>query len=939
MRMTFGGRVLVGTGMTDDGSTTLQVNNSLLVSRFGSAQKIVLGASVLNTINSYSVASNASPLTINATTDANNSAVTGGNVGLNFQILGATKLAISQGGNVLVGPTVDDGVNSLQVSGGVRAGNYFINSQATGDSGLFGFNNSNGPNIAFYGSGTIGAGSLVFSTAFAERARFVASGRMLIGMTTDDGANAVQVYSAGGNGTGLLAVAGGNTTGMGGAVSFAANVGSAPMSQVKGVLDNKYSGGSYDQGGLAFLTRPAGNGAAGALTERMRVTNSGRVLIGTASDDGSSLLQVAGNTYFYGVSYFGQTSAKAWINADANAYYVYGQGNALVGSAGASGYVGLVSANAERLRVTASGRILIGTTADNGGDLLQVAGTVRGMNSIGALIASNGGGTGQTSVILSRDGAPADQKKWELMQGGDGAFSIRATNDAYSAAQNALCITRGSGSNVGNMMLMQNGGHVLVGTLTDDGANLLQVAGSGMFANAVSTYYGANDTQVTLSTSNWSGGATLEVFNKANTTKKNIAFAPWGGRVLIGTATDDGSTLLQVSGKGRFTGDVRTSDSNGFRVVFGNYGAFFRNDGANVYFLQTASGDQSGLWNGYRPFAWNLSTGYVSIDSTGAGTTLGGDVGVSGVLTVSKDARVATAGGNLMVGGVSYASGTNATIAPDGNVWGTQWGSQWLRTFLDNTFVHKSGDTLTSDLRVRAPNNSTAAGAVFARPDNTALAWLHGSMSTGGAYGYSSWATMNPDGSWRANVITVNGTDNSATIMNLRANGVTYFSDRITLDRAGWQADIGLHNNRPGYDSWTYLRARDGGGLEVINSAYNGVPWNVSNDGETWQGGNLHVGGATLQTDGNLWQGYRGRWLSDDMGKLDDAWNKANDAQLNRADRGAQCPIVALEEVGPYDMTQGTQFWIRRDSPWIMNGIGFAGGNRCWVRFAWLRNN
>ncbi|HDR9163592.1 TPA: hypothetical protein QDB28_003996, partial [Burkholderia vietnamiensis] len=200
-----------------------------------------------------------------------------------YRSTGVTSLA----NRVLIGGTADDGTNTLQVSGSVRGANYFINNQFTGDSGLFGFGNANGPAVAAYGSGTAGVGALVFRTAGAERARVSAAGRLLIGTTTDDGLNPVQVYGPSGDGTGILSIAGGNTSGMGGAVSFAANVGSAPMSQVKGTLENRYSGGGYDQGGLAILTRPSGNSAAGVLSERMRVTSSGRVLIGTTADDGS----------------------------------------------------------------------------------------------------------------------------------------------------------------------------------------------------------------------------------------------------------------------------------------------------------------------------------------------------------------------------------------------------------------------------------------------------------------------------------------------------------------------------------------------------------------------------------------------------------------------------------------------------------------------------
>lgn len=47
-----------------------------------------------------------------------------------------------------------------------------------------------------------------------------------------------------------------------------------------------------------------------------------------------------------------------------------------------------------------------------------------------------------------------------------------------------------------------------------------------------------------------------------------------------------------------------------FRMVHGNYGAFFRNDGANTYMpLLTNSGDPYGQWNGLRPLYFNNATG------------------------------------------------------------------------------------------------------------------------------------------------------------------------------------------------------------------------------------------------------------------------------------------------------------------------------------------
>ena len=50
------------------------------------------------------------------------------------------------------------------------------------------------------------------------------------------------------------------------------------------------------------------------------------------------------------------------------------------------------------------------------------------------------------------------------------------------------------------------------------------------------------------------------------------------------------------------------------RMIHGNYGAFWRNDGGNLYLLLTASGDQYGIWNGLRPFRVDLATGNVFME-------------------------------------------------------------------------------------------------------------------------------------------------------------------------------------------------------------------------------------------------------------------------------------------------------------------------------------
>ncbi|WP_213766747.1 hypothetical protein [Caballeronia sp. dw_19] len=186
------------------------------------------------------------------------------------------------------------------------------------------------------------------------------------------------------------------------------------------------------------------------------------------------------------------------------------------------------------------------------------------------------------------------------------------------------------------------GGRVLVGTTYDDGSNAQQVNGNARtYGTQVAGDSGTVRAWMTADTNNgyFRTAGNASVGSESATgfldllagNSPKLRILP-SGRVLIGTVNDDGSSLLYVAGNGRFSGSVQSSavDAGGqFRAVAGNYGMFIRNDGSNVYLMQTASGDQYGTFNSYRPFAWNLSTGAVTIDQNGAGTTFGGPITVS----------------------------------------------------------------------------------------------------------------------------------------------------------------------------------------------------------------------------------------------------------------------------------------------------------------------
>ncbi|XAO14083.1 long tail fiber [Escherichia phage JM10] len=84
-------------------------------------------------------------------------------------------------------------------------------------------------------------------------------------------------------------------------------------------------------------------------------------------------------------------------------------------------------------------------------------------------------------------------------------------------------------------------------------------------------------------------------------------------------------------------GEFISKSANAFRVISGDYGFFIRNDAANTYFMLTASGDQTGGFNGLRPLLINNQSGQITIGEgliVAKGATIN-----SGGLTVNSRIR------------------------------------------------------------------------------------------------------------------------------------------------------------------------------------------------------------------------------------------------------------------------------------------------------------
>ena len=108
-----------------------------------------------------------------------------------------------------------------------------------------------------------------------------------------------------------------------------------------------------------------------------------------------------------------------------------------------------------------------------------------------------------------------------------------------------------------------------------------------------------------------------------------------------------------ISGNKIYANDeVIVRSQNALRMIAGDYGVIWRNDGANTYLLMTDKGDQHGGWNGLRPFAVNNATGEVTIN-----TPLNSPKGIKGNSDTATKLQTA-----IKISGVSFDGSTDITL-------------------------------------------------------------------------------------------------------------------------------------------------------------------------------------------------------------------------------------------------------------------------------------
>ncbi|HAG9698139.1 TPA: phage tail protein [Escherichia coli] len=275
--------------------------------------------------------------------------------------------------------------------------------------------------------------------------------------------------------------------------------------------------------------------------------------------------------------------------------------------------------------------------------------------------------------------------------------------------------------------------------IDDTGCGRIDLSGSviEVFSNKATSHY---TIRVTTTTTSGHGGVNnaefIYVYNGSD-------YAPGWRRSYNTrnkpTASDVGALPLSggtLSGGLTSSGEIVSKYANGFRIAYGNFGFFIRNDGSNTYFMLTASGDTLGSWNGLRPITINNTSGAVSI---GNGLNVTG--GVNGSLNgnASTATKLQTA---RNINGVKFDGSGDINIntlvsrgrvtALSGSTQGTA-GIQMYEAY-NNSYPTTYGNVLhmkgasaagEGELLIGWSGTSGAHAPVFirSRRDNTGAAW------------------------------------------------------------------------------------------------------------------------------------------------------------------------------------------------------------------------
>lgn len=386
-------------------------------------------------------------------------------------------------------------------------------------------------------------------------------------------------------------------------------------------------------------------------------------------------------------------------------------------------------------------------------------------------------------------------------------------------------------------------------TGTTDSSEVLRITGRTMYTGKAVFDAGSNTIRMQRPTgqSNY-----LEYWDVRNGASKRQGWIGFGSieNDNFQWYSDEGKNSIQLDTTGQISlttgarkyvytnGQYVAANSNAFRMIYGNYGSFWRNDGTNVYLFSTAENDTYGQWNTYRPFIYNLVSGDVKLGGTDTAYCL--HLGVGGSTRIG-DNLVFRAGSRQSMDYLEFVHWGNSNTGRN-NVLSMRDSKGFLaefeRTGNNSIKTRFFGETFTDGtLYLNQMNNSSERFSI--NNWGNSEVGRAAVMEIGDSKGYHFYTERRTDNSLAfdvAGAFTVHG-PNGITIKNSTGARHIWFRDDSDAEKAViWATDEGIlhiRNNHGGSFSHHFQGAMIKAGERVpYNGEYALIRGNIS--GGAW---------------------------------------------------------------------------------------------------------
>lgn len=289
---------------------------------------------------------------------------------------------------------------------------------------------------------------------------------------------------------------------------------------------------------------------------------------------------------------------------------------------------------------------------------------------LGSAATKNTGTSGDAVPLLSGANTWGAEQFFNGRVNVKGGFELYHTTpyiDFHFANSDADYTSRIIESEKGTLTAMANWS--VSGTLTSNGKSFLK---SGLDVTGFTTLFcdlaGLTLRPVTANAACYilgrsSTGDVNWYVGKGSGGNYNATFSSYIGGNRVDLVEDGSVNIVSNNSKPiTFNNETKATSANAWRITYGNYGTFWRNDGSHIYLMLTASGDTTGSYNSLRPFYVSLETGKVTMAN---GATINGGLTLGTALPIGSGGTGSTtaAGARSALGCGSAATMSYSTAA------------------------------------------------------------------------------------------------------------------------------------------------------------------------------------------------------------------------------------------------------------------------------------